>query len=310
MKPNTQSFYEVAVQQTIEAVAAALDRALDLRVLARAAALSPFHFHRIFRGMLGETPLELHRRLRLERAAWCLLNEETPITSLAFDAGYETHESFTRAFRARYDCAPSDFRQRGRGGKGRRPFPIELAAQSGIHFRAGSVDLSEIHFIHGEIRMNTVLKDMPPLRVVAVRHTGPYHRIAEAFAKLGAIAAQTKLLGPGAQMVAVYYDDPETTPPSELRSDAAISVAPGASLPAPLPEGLSELEIPSGRYACATHVGPYEQLGDAWSRLLGVWLPASGHRMKDSICFELYRNTPADVPKEQLQTELYVPLEP
>lgn len=305
MKPDTKSFYEVAVQRTIEVVAATLDEALDLRGIARTAALSPFHFHRIFRGMVGETPLELHRRLRLERAAWCLLNEETPITALAFDAGYETHESFTRAFRARYDCSPSDFRQKGRGGPGCRAFPIELAALSGIHFRAGSVDLSQIHFIHGEIRMNTVLKEMSSLRVATVRHVGPYHRISEAFAKLGALAGQAGLIRPGAQMVAVYYDDPETTPPSELRSDAAISLQPGA----PVPAGLGELEIPSGRYACATHVGPYEQLGDAWSRLLGVWLPASGHRMKDSICFEIYRNTPGEVPKEQLETELYVPLE-
>ena len=64
-----------------------LDAALDLQALARGAALSPFHFHRIFRGMVGETPVELHRRLRMERAACRLLQEETEVTAVAFSSG-------------------------------------------------------------------------------------------------------------------------------------------------------------------------------------------------------------------------------
>ena len=108
-------------------------------------------------------------------------------------------------------------------------------------------------------------------------------------------------------MVALYHDDPETTPAAELRSDAALVVARDAKLPS----GLGEQRIPAGRYATTTHVGPYEELGDAWARLMGEWLPASGERVASSagaVAFELYRNTPGDVPKEKLVTELYVPL--
>ncbi len=91
MKPDTRSFYEVAVRKVAEVVAADLDRALDLDELARTAAMSPFHFHRVFRGMIGETPLSLQRRLRLERAASALLETDEPVTTVAFSAGYETH---------------------------------------------------------------------------------------------------------------------------------------------------------------------------------------------------------------------------
>ena len=112
MKRQTQSFYELAVRRAVERVVSELDQALDLHALAKGAALSPFHFHRVFRGMLGETPLELQRRLRLERAACSLVNEDVSVTTVAFAAGYETHESFTRAFRAHYACSPSEFRQR------------------------------------------------------------------------------------------------------------------------------------------------------------------------------------------------------
>src|SRR5690606_40079255 len=73
MKTATHSFYLEAVQHAIERIVDGLDRAIPLESLARGACLSPFHFHRVFRGMTGETPLELARRLRLERAAWQLV---------------------------------------------------------------------------------------------------------------------------------------------------------------------------------------------------------------------------------------------
>jgi AraC family transcriptional regulator len=60
--------------------------------------------------MVGETPVELLRRLRLERAAWQLGHTDRAVTEIAFDAGYETHEAFTRAFRANYNASPSGFR--------------------------------------------------------------------------------------------------------------------------------------------------------------------------------------------------------
>src|SRR5437588_4764874 len=136
MKPDTRTFYQRAVQRTAERIASGLDEAFDLELLARDAALSPFHFHRVFRGMVGETPLELHRRLRMERAAWRVLNTGDGITAIAFGAGYETHEAFTRAFRASYGSSPSELRRHGAlvGPDSARPPQIELTARSGIHF--------------------------------------------------------------------------------------------------------------------------------------------------------------------------------
>ena len=127
MKPETRSFYARAIQRAIGHIVGNLDDALDFETLARDACLSPFHFPRVFRGMVGETPLELIRRLRMKRAAWHLLDDARPITGIAFDAGYETHEAFTRAFRTCYNTPPSGFRSR-------RSHRIEIAAACGVHF--------------------------------------------------------------------------------------------------------------------------------------------------------------------------------
>jgi AraC family transcriptional regulator len=305
MKPDTRSFYERAVRKVVAVVAADLDRALDLDELARTAAMSPFHFHRVFRGMVGETPLALQRRLRLERAAATLLATDTPVTTVAFAAGYETHESFTRAFRQVYTLAPSEFRRhRGPGRPDSAPPRIELASMSGLHYHRGHVDTSHLHIIRGEVLMNVIVKDMPEYRVATVRHVGPYMQISQAFARLGHIAGPAGLIGPGTIMLAMYYDDPETTPPADLQSDAALTIPDDAALP----DGLSESHLAAGPYATTTHIGPYEELGDVWARFMGEWLPASGRRMAEGASYEIYRNTPMDVPREQLVTELYMPL--
>jgi AraC family transcriptional regulator len=307
MKPDTRSFYELCVRRAVERIVVALDEALDLEALAREAALSPLHFHRIFRGMVGETPLDLHRRLRLERAARALLEEDIPVTSVAFGAGYETHESFTRAFRAHYCRSPSEFRQ-GRhrdAPECKSPFQIELAARSGLHFGSEPCDIIIAGFIEGESIMDVQIKDMKELRVATVRHIGPYNQISEAFTRLGALAASANLFGPEAAMIAIYHDDPQTKPEAELRSDAAVAISAEAKVPA----GMGEIKLPAGRYATTTHIGPYEQLGDAWARFMGEWLPHSEHRLRDGgLSFEIYRNTPNEVPKDQLRTELYMPL--
>jgi len=307
VKDETRLFYEHAVRSAVARVVSSLDQALDLERLARGAALSPLHFHRIFRGMVGETPLELHRRLRMERAARELAECETPVTTIALNAGYDSHEAFTRAFRGFYGRAPSEFRQACALERANcaRPPQIEIAARSGIHFDSQATD-SILQFVKGVSQMNVEIKQMPALRVAAVHHVGPYSGISDAFARLGEIAGRAGLIDTRPTMLALYYDDPEVTPEAELSSDAAIVVPESAKLP----PGLDQHRLPAGRYACTLHIGPYEQLGDAWSRFMGQWLPQSGERMTEGASFEIYLNTPGEVPKEELRTEIYIPLAP
>lgn len=304
MKNDTLTFYEAAVERTVRRIARSLDEAIDLASIAREAALSSFHFHRVFRGMIGETPLELHRRLRLERAASQLAAGDAPITTLAFEAGYETHEAFTRAFRQAYGTSPTAFRQTtlaARRACTRAP-QIELAAPTGIHFNRAIEE--RIAFVTGGTIMNVTLETMPELRVAAVHHVGPYHRISEAFARLDGLARPAGLCEQGAMMLAVYHDDPETTPADQLQSDAGVTVKETAELPA----GMMEVRLPGGRYAKTTHIGPYTKLGDTWSRFMGEWLPKSGHRVGPSASYEVYRNTPMDTKPEDLKTDLYLPI--
>jgi AraC family transcriptional regulator len=304
VKSTTRSFYELAVRAALTQILASLDEALDLALLARSACLSPLHFHHIFRGMLGETPLELHRRLRLERAAQQLANSERPVTSIAFEAGYETHESFTRAFRQAYGSSPSELRARFRktDESCHAAHATRLAARSGIHFGEGPLFVTSNR---GEIVMKVSIETMSALRLASVRHLGPYNTIGDSFAQLGQLAGPAGLVTGNALMVAIYHDDPEATAPSELRSDAGISVTEEQTIPA----SLHEVRVPGGRYAMTTHIGSFAGLGDTWARLMGEWLPQSGHRLADGVSYEIYRSDMRTTPESELRTDIFVPIE-
>jgi|SRR6185503_1852675 len=154
--------------------------------------------------------------------------------------------------------------------------------------------------------MDVQISSYPPLRVASVEHRGAYDNIGEAFGRLGAIARPSGLLAdPAAAMVALYYDDPQTTPVAELRSEAGLVVSEHTRLPA----GLTERRIAGGRYARTVHRGPYTNLGDAWARLMSEWLPSSGQRAANSPSFELYLNDPTTTAAADLLTELRLPLE-
>jgi AraC family transcriptional regulator len=312
VKPETRSHYSLVVQGALRQITRDLDAVLDLGALARQAALAPLHFHHIFRGLVGETPLELHRRLRLERAARQLASGREPVTAVAFTAGYEAHEAFTRAFRLAYGTSPSEFRVRSRRATdgGVRPPPFELASRSGLHFEPGrgppeGAPPGGPSAVEGAHAMRVRIVTRPSLTAAALRHVGPYATIGGTFARLDELARSAGLGSlRGTSLLAVYHDDPEATPAAALRSDAAL-VLPGRT---PIPPGLTRLRLPAGRYARTTHLGPYELLGDSWARLLGDWLPRSGRRIGDGVSYELYRNTPATVPPAALRTDLFLPL--
>lgn len=152
--------------------------------------------------------------------------------------------------------------------------------------------------------MSLVVEEMPSLRMAAMPHVGPYNRIFEAFERLTAIAGPAGLLQNEAILVAAYYDDPERTPPSRLRSAAGIMVPDDLRLP----PGTAEIRLAGGRYARATHVGPYAMLADAWWRMMREWVPGSGNRIAGGACYEIYRNNPSNTRPEELLTDLYVPI--
>ncbi|MGH3330619.1 MAG: helix-turn-helix transcriptional regulator [Nocardioidaceae bacterium] len=88
--------------------------------------VSRFHFDRIISSVAGESPTRFRRRILLERAAYRLVTSERSILDVAVEAGYGSHEAFTRAFAKAYGVGPGQWR--------RQPTRIQIDAPSDVHF--------------------------------------------------------------------------------------------------------------------------------------------------------------------------------
>jgi AraC family transcriptional regulator len=296
MKHTTQADYAERILRVLVHIQQHLDETFDLEELARLACFSPFQFHRIFRGMTGE-PVHAHvRRLRLERAARQLLESNKDVLSIALDAGYESQEAFSRAFRSRFDVAPASWRRAQR----------ELrSAPNGVVWSTESrVDGFRAQTCEGK-HMDAKIEKRDPLRVAFLRHVGPYSEVGSVWARLCAALGPRGLLGPDAIMLGASYDDPEITAAEKLRYDACVTVDGNLQ-----PEGdLGIQELRGGDYAMTLHRGPYEDLAQTYAVLLGQWLPERSREPDPSApCLEFYKNDPSQVPPEELLTEICVPL--
>ena len=253
---------------------------LSLDTLADVAAMSRFHWHRVFRALTGETCGQSVRRIRLHRAAVALVAEATPLEEVGAAVGYPNRESFSRAFTAAYGQSPAAFRAAGR----HLPAPTRPPQQ--------------------EFSMYDVLQRAEPARrLVGLAHTGPYIEIDRTFTQVSAICAARNLWPEVRSMIGVYFDMPGTRPDAELRSFAGVEY-----LGAELPEGLQAQDLPAGKVAVLTHKGPYTGLAAAYDSLFGGWLPGSGEEPADRPCYEIYLNDPRTTAPEDLLTEICLPL--
>ena len=295
MKPVTLHDYKRRILRVLVHIQQHLDEPLRLDDLAAIACFSSFHFHRVFRGMVGESVNEYIRRLRLERAAAQLKVGKEPVTQIALDAGYSSHEAFTRAFNAWFGTSPSGFR-----ALRRRRLP-EVA--SGLHYRRQH-PVTQFRALRGGTNMKVEIKRIDPLRVAFLRHVGPYSHVGATWDKLLPILGKEGLLGGSPMFIGVCHDDPEVTAPARLRYDACVTVDQDFR-----GEGEAGIQtIAGGEYAVTTHQGPYNKMGDTYAALFGQWLPRSGRELSSTPCFEVYLNSPESTAPEDLLTDIYAPL--
>ncbi|MCC5024865.1 MAG: AraC family transcriptional regulator [Candidatus Synoicihabitans palmerolidicus] len=261
--------YKKRLQRVLHHVRTHLDKELPVDALAAVACLSPFHFHRIFSGMIGETVAALVRRLRLERAALQLRNTTAAILEIALDAGYESHEAFGRAFTRAYGLSPGKFHRN-------HARPCAWPARCRVHYADAQ---ASIHFRTIPFRplpMKITLNTLPPQNAACLRHIGPYDQCGPTWARLGDLLGATGEIEIGSTFIGISYDDPEFTPSSEIRSDAGVSV-PSDFIPH---DGLTVREIAGGEDAVLTYEGPYSRLRRAYRHLMGEWAASKRTRTR------------------------------
>lgn len=269
-----------------------LDEVLSLDVLAGKAAYSPFHFHRRFAALTG---MGVHRYVQLsrfKRAAWqAAFRPDVSVTEMALQAGYESAEGFSRAFRQRLGASPAAFRGQPDWARWARTW------QDLDQVRRFAMPLTHDH---DDVR----IIDFPETAVACLPHRGAPELIGETIRRFIAWRKENGLPPSRSSTWNIVYDDPDETPPDAYRMDLCCTCAEVA----PNEQGVIAATIGAGRCAVLRHTGSDAQLGDSVRFLYGEWLSASGETPRDAPLFFKRVVFFPDVPVHEAVTEIYLPL--
>ena len=250
----------VRVNAVIDHVLTHLDGRLPLDDLARVARFSPFHFHRIFRSVMGETVAAFVRRVRLERAIVLLSSpEQLDLATIAGRCGYPSGSAFSRAFRTRYGSPPRRFDVAGHRATHRAALDGGRPPRSDV-----GADLDGF---------TALLERLPERRVAYRRALRPYSSdsVAVETARMRRWAADRGLVG--AAWLGIQWDDPEVVPLDACRYDVAVVVPPEVRVD----EGTTETTLPATLAASVAIAGDVELELRAIDWLYRSWLPLSGY---------------------------------
>ncbi|MCF7750909.1 AraC family transcriptional regulator [Bacillus subtilis subsp. subtilis] len=262
----------------------------DLEALAAIAHQSPYHFHRLYRALTGETPGRTVARLRLLQALHLLAQADSRVTEVALSVGFESPQALARACRQALDATPTALREDA---------ALRAVWQQRLSVPAGDAADDSVPL---QVRVTT----LEPFDVVALRTRGAFDDLDQAFGQVFAWAAGQGLAEHLQQLVGIALNDHRDVAPRDCAFDCAMGF--GHALPT-LPAPLRLLTLGGGEHAVLRHVGSYAGLEAATDALVRQWLPDSGRTLRDAPLYYHYLDDPEETPEAILRADICVPLQ-
>lgn len=282
MKNITYNDYVQRINKVVAYINNHLDETLDLKTLANEAALSDFHFHRIFKALKGEAIGGYITRLRLEATARLLRYTALTIEEIAFNIGYETPASLSKAFKKQYGISPTEYRTNK------------------------DTYIMKKEIINPDLALKTPkIVTLEPKNLIYVALTGAYGSLdyGKAYEQLWAVIKAQKLFTKGIESICISYDDPKITDGSLQRSDVCLAI----HKPATPQDEVSCKTLAGGKYAVFFYQGSYENLSQVYDTAVR-WVIDHEYTLREEPFFEKYLNDARRTPKEKLKTEIYIPI--
>ena len=310
-KELSKQEYTARINRVMDYIGHNLDQAIDLSLMADVASFSPYHFHRIFTFIVGETPNNFVSRIKLEKAAQLLQdNIKLSIGNVAFQCGFGNISSFSRAFKAYFDISAKEFRLEDKGiyvkegirySKNCKPISKIGKNKQQFNDEFCSVELKQLIIMDTKIE----IKQMPALNLIYCRHMGAFDQIGTAYEKLFKWAIPRELVTSTTKTVTVYHDDPAITSVDKVRQDASIIVEGDVKV-----EGeIGKSKTLAGKYAVGNFEIKETEFEEAWNTMC-LWLTESGYQPGDSSTYELYYNEYSDHPDFRFIVDICIPVKP
>ncbi|MBL4604957.1 MAG: AraC family transcriptional regulator [Flavobacteriaceae bacterium] len=278
---------------------------LLLEDVAKAAHFSPYHFHRLFSVVMGETVNNFITRRRIEKGASFLLHQkEIPVTEVSETIGFSSLSSFSRAFKKFYGLSPQEFKESS---------PEKFSKICKTKSKNGQLKVTFEKYICNItnslnwIKMNatTEVKIVDTLDLAYISHVGEMDLISNAFNDLIRWATPKGLMTQeNLRMVSIYHDSPKITDPSHLRMSACMVLNSPVSTEGKI--GLRTLN--TGKCVVSRMEISPSEFQQAWESSF-VWMNENGYKKAtDKDPFEIYYNNHEEHPEKKFIIDLCIPV--
>ncbi len=288
MRTDTKNSYLESINKAIDYIEKNIDTSIQLKDIALQANLSQYHFHRIFKSLTGDTIKDFLTRIRLEKAAIKLKHSNDEIGQIAFDCGYQNHETFSRAFKDYFNLSPIEYRHT----------IIELTLKKQEIFQNAGINLNSLNISQPKIKM------VPDLHLAYIRHNGSYDKVEASFQKLMLWAVSNLVLKLKPVTIGIVHDNPDLTDEAFIRFDACILVTKEIKSKGEI----AYKKIKGGKFAVFTYKGAYEGFYPVYDYIYNVCLFEYKLELEDEPAFEWYIKTPPFNKPENYVTDFYVPI--
>jgi AraC family transcriptional regulator len=293
------SDYVDRVNRAVDYVTRNLDQPLRLDEVSKAACFSSYHFHRVFRALMGETLASFVKRVRLERSVYLLSHRNgASLTDIALACGFSSSSDFSRSFRTQYGAAPSRFDIESFRLSGRKALEVSSTPPGERH------RLKRLPAGKNPDGFAVTLRKIPARRVAYIRVHCPYEgdQVVQAVKRLLAWA-EARGLAHG-QWLGYQWEDPEIVPLEKCRYDVAVEVPASVGADGEVsintfpPCLIAEIDIKGGI--------DLELRALDW--LYRTWLPSSGYAPAHQPGFEAWNGRPFAHGMEHFELRVQLPV--
>jgi AraC family transcriptional regulator len=298
-KPDQINLYLQRTNAVINHIRENLTDTLPLNTLARVAGFSPFHFHRLFKSITGETVNEMVTRMRLERAAALLRSSPSlSITQAAFQCGFQSASVFSRAFKKQYGL---------NARKWNRQSPLKNSKNGQVLEGFPRYTIENLSGLEAHAAFRVRLRSLPAQRLAYIRVYNSYSQFDKVVEAYNRLIAWYRRCGGRLEKTTLYgmsQDDPEVTPLRLCRFDWCLSVP--AEWRA---EGeIGVFDFPACRVAAIRCQGDLGQEDKIIQYLFRYWLPRSRYQPAQLPAMEIYRRQPAELGWEEFDLDCAIPI--
>lgn len=289
------------IQKAVNYINSNLSRKLTLDEIAEQACFSPFHFHRIFSSIVGETPGEYVVRLRLEKSANLLELTNSSVTEIALQCGFTSSSVFARSFKDYFGISATQWRKNSKICK--TDSSIRKAYLSLNEY----IDNVNHNNIQGDSEMEfKVLRNVPEMHLAFIANLDGYNdKIGSCFERLCYWAGPRNLIGKQTKFLGIAFDNPDITSENKCRYYACMTVPAETETAGEI----GNYFLPSSDCISGHYEGGKDGISQAYKQAY-LWIAQNGWEPADIPCYEVYDSAKGDPYKGIFVMDIFIPVKP